>query len=166
MLLLGCLLAVSPAGGLLTRADPVSLSDLLSRRSPGERPEGARSDKRPLQRMKPALAAEPPSSLAQELATAALPEQPLLLPDALPLALAAEDPDLAFAVDPTPFAQVEPIRVAVDKPPERQPSLTLISHVPEPATWLTMLVGFGLLGATLRSARLRPAQSPLPIRRR
>jgi hypothetical protein len=34
-------------------------------------------------------------------------------------------------------------------------NLTISAAVPEPATWLTMLVGFGLAGAALRRSRVR-----------
>lgn len=163
MLLCACLLAVSPAGGLLTRAGPVSLEDLLGRRSPGERLEGARSDKLPLQRMKPAVAApEPPSVIVEELAAAVLPEEPVVPP-------AVEELDLPFVIDPTPLALappllgVDPLVIVVPEITRTDPSPTLVPQVPEPATWLTMLAGFGLLGLALR--RSRPARALLPIRR-
>lgn len=42
-----------------------------------------------------------------------------------------------------------------------------VAAVPEPATWLMMLLGFGLLGGALRAARRQPKSSnrPIPPRR-
>lgn len=39
------------------------------------------------------------------------------------------------------------------------PDNALLRSVPEPATWLTMLLGFGVVGAALRFRRARPASS-------
>lgn len=43
------------------------------------------------------------------------------------------------------------ISVAVDRSDERGPSLlSIVSYVPEPATWALMLAGFGMMGYALR----------------
>jgi hypothetical protein len=48
-------------------------------------------------------------------------------------------------------APVSPIPAALqDDPPALQPTLASATHVPEPSTWLTMIIGFGGIGALLR----------------
>lgn len=37
-----------------------------------------------------------------------------------------------------------------------------VGAIPEPSTWLTMLLGFGVIGASLRFSRVRPAFRQLP----
>jgi len=43
----------------------------------------------------------------------------------------------------------------------RRPT-TAISAVPEPATWMVLICGFGLVGATLRARRPRPSAETQP----
>lgn len=44
----------------------------------------------------------------------------------------------------------------------RQVRMTTAPAVPEPATWATMLLGFGLIGGAMRSARRRPKLAATP----
>lgn len=64
----------------------------------------------------------------------------------------------SFAKGPQPFGATGPITGIVFDPVEFDPFQMLTSGaVPEPATWLSMILGFGLLGSALRRRRLAPA---------
>ena len=52
-----------------------------------------------------------------------------------------------------------PLEEASD--PQIEPGTVPVSPIPEPATWLMLLIGFGAIGKTLRSARGRLRQVPL-----
>lgn len=142
----GALLVTVPADGVRVggHAAAESLAQLLGMRSPGKRPAGALSDKLRRSRVEPAIA-EPPPALPDETPLAdVLPEEDLTVVDVeLPDELALAEVKLP----PVPQTVV-PARYA-SRVPYPSPS----SAVPEPATWLSLCVGFGAIGALLRRRR-------------
>jgi len=130
-----------------------SLAELMSRRSPGERTHGELiktkhkmvAHERALPKIQPA-----PPNLVEVLAppaeappTVEVPPQAQLVPPGV-------------TVTPPPGVVVPPCCHAVP-PPSPPPSPPPPPGVPEPGTWMTMILGFGLTGWMMR--RRRPAHT-------
>lgn len=149
-----------------------SLSDLIGRRSPGARTEGqltktkhARALAR--QRIAPRqhVAAAVPAPKGIELAQ--LFDAPVILPAVVsvenppPLAeLTAPPPTLGGIIVPgsnSPPGESPPVSFPG---PESKTPLTPSSPLPEPGTWATMLLGFGLIGWQVRRSK-RPQRKPV-----
>jgi hypothetical protein len=75
-----------------------------------------------------------------------------------------DQPKAPYTIDPDqgPHQTCDPkCSPPKDWRPQSRPSSPALSPVPEPQTWLMMIVGFGLLGGSLRSRRgWRSAHSP------
>lgn len=158
---------------------PASVSALLDARSPGERLAGALSNKKPLQKAPPVEAAEPPAEGAGPPAAPGAVPNPLvafpgdealgapLVPDgvgphAAPPVEAAEAPSVAAPNAPGFTGGVGPVGLAPPAgggggviPPTGPGGTTPTSPIPEPAAWLTMLIGFAVLGGAARARTLR-----------
>jgi PEP-CTERM motif len=155
-----------------------SLADLLRQRSPGARSEGQLTKTKHArvlarQRLAPKPhhgPAAPPAKLdvadlAQLLAA------PPLVPAAIDLeqpAVVAElsgpPPSLGAIVIPGPGLGGPPGQSPSPRSPgpESKQPVTVPSAVPEPGTWATMLLGFGLIGWRLRRSKRRSSRSRVP----
>ena len=141
-----------------------SFLELMQQRSPGRRTTAtltktkhktARLHQRALPKIRfaiPAFAPEYPKSLVEIVAP---PVQTAAAFDAIPIPLLAQTtPPPALPFNPLPSVIVPPvIPTETPSPPVIQPP----SAVPEPATWMTMLLGFGLVGWRLRRRRPKPS---------
>ncbi len=141
-----------------------SFLELMQQRSPGRRTTAtltktkhktARLHQRALPKIRfaiPALAPEYPKSLVEIVAP---PVQTAAALDAIPIPLLAQTiPPPGVPFNPPPSVIVPPvIPTETPSPPVIQPP----SAVPEPATWMTMLLGFGLVGWRLRRRRPKPS---------
>lgn len=154
-------------GAATARAE--SLADLLDQRSPGARIGGA------LTKTKHRTLAErsaPPAAAPEDLAQVIAPPETAMVP--VPLGAA---PDLEYLSPPQTLASlVAPPQVVGSggccgggggkpgtpggplSPPSAPPLQT--PAVPEPATWMTMLLGFGFTGWALRRNRPGVALAP------
>ena len=152
-----------------------SLADLLGQRSPGERTTAELNKTKRVKRPLAAAGIAPPSPLSAELADILLP--PAEAGDGLqPIAILAGGPPpslLTFLnppggpIIPLPGGEdlIPPpggsngtppvVNLPVDNPhvglPSDEPKETIpVTPLPEPGTWATMLLGFGLMGWWLR----------------
>lgn len=162
------------AGAAAVRA--TNLMDLIDQRSPGVRTEGQLTKMR---RMAPAPLEEfaPPAALPTELAQALSPPSPVELAV-----------DIKATPAPTLFAPPLPGGIFMAHPgggggppgggggggppgggggsPPGSPPIVVPQGpgaVPEPGTWMTMLLGFGLMGWTIRRQRALPATAESPL---
>lgn len=148
-LLVSLLIALPISGGALIGTRQVDILALLGARSPGERAPGAVTTKPPIVRARPEegipfLDAPPP------MFTIVI---PAIEPAAPALVLLAEsDVPAPGALFPTPGVPIGPSGLI-------EPDISPRPAVPEPAVWLTLLVGFGLLGAQLRRSAPRRARA-------
>lgn len=149
-----------------------SLADLLDQRSPGER-TGAQLTKskkmRALAKLQPAPPSSPvpPRPDALELAKLLMPTEPVSTAIEMPAAVVAfgPTPTLGTIIGPNPGGSGPPGGTLVTPPggggtppggggspptTPTQPPLVPTSPVPEPGTWATMLLGFGLIGWRIR----------------
>lgn len=131
---------------------PHQLMAMLDARSPGERPDGAltQSKKRvehPQRALGKVFRKPPP---VEQLAKVVVPppvqfvpppEEPIAADIIPPSLLLASLPPVTGDLLNTPFTPV------LFVPPPPPPSS---SAVPEPGTWMMMLLGFGMLGAAMR----------------
>lgn len=147
------------AGAAATRAQ--NLMELLDKRSPGQRTEGqltkTKSHHRMLAERLPAPAMNAPVELAQMIAP---PPSGLV-----PVDVGAPPAELAFLTPPQPPGAIffpppgggppgggggPPGGCCGGGTPPGTPTIPTPPAVPEPGTWMTMLVGFGLIGWVLR----------------
>lgn len=162
-------------------AASAKVAELMGRRSPGARAAGAISDKRPLpRRARLSFPALPVGDWPDRAAI--IPEQPSpIVPLGNPVVPVEEGPIKAFNLlipeeapetlpplfEPPPV--VTPIVIGPRTPdgPGGPPAAPppVVPVVPEPATWLSMLVGFGLLGAFMRMRRRPSARAQVSSRR-
>lgn len=182
----GLLFVAAPAGGLLAEsANRAGLAELLGMRSPGERMAGAKASKLPLSRipasyrvksgMRTQTLDDPETSLPEDLAEEAViqePEAPFEVAEMQEPPLRLSDDLTALPAPARPSVIVTPVRFDPGRPgnpggpgdpggtvPVDEPPLTPIPAIPEPAVWLTMLAGFGIMGMALRAAGRRGASS-------
>lgn len=143
-----------------------TVAAMLADRSPGQRPEGAlaslKHKKQPAlhQRALPKVR-KPESPLAGIVGSPPVP--PIEMPPETPLynmVSAAPDviPPVAIVPGGTPPGSNSPPPGGgggIVVPPETPtvPQTPVTPAVPEPATWAMMLLGFGMIGFTLRRAR-------------
>jgi hypothetical protein len=136
------------AGAAAVRAQ--SLVDLISQRSPGARTEAqlTKTKHRALAETAPAIA-HVPANLAEVIAPP--------LPDVVPVDLAPPLQLSFFEMPPLPGLLMPPPRGGggccggpPNSPPETPPNTPPPPPVPEPGTWMTMLLGFGLVGWAMR----------------
>jgi len=155
-------------GGAAT-ARAQSLIDLLDKRSPGRRTQGELTKTKVRHALLASrLAAVPSTKLPAELEQVLAAPPPALLPvdvAAPPLVEMAAPllPPGIFASPPGGGGGVtSPPGGGGPGSPPGQPPLTPVPPpaVPEPGTWLTMLVGFGLMGFLLRR---RPTRATLAL---
>jgi hypothetical protein len=150
-----------------------SLSDLIGARSPGERTLGQLSNTKHKHQALADHQAAPeakkplPKNLADALAPVA--EAPVTLPAPVPeLALSSPPPDVFFSPPPGgggvivppgsppgggpggPPNQPPPNQPPPNQPPPNTPPPNQPPAVPEPGTWMTMILGFGVIGWSLR----------------
>ncbi|HEY1145555.1 MAG TPA: PEPxxWA-CTERM sorting domain-containing protein [Allosphingosinicella sp.] len=147
-----------------------SLADLIAQRSPGVRTEAQLTKHaRALAKLRPApkLHGEPATAPAPKSATmpvaqllGAPPLSPVAvdLPPAFPLAeLSLPSPSLGAIVFPGPGSSSSPPGGGSSTPtfPGTPPGKPIVPPpaVPEPGTWATMLLGFGLIGWRMRAAK-------------
>jgi PEP-CTERM motif len=134
-----------------------SLAELMNRRSPGERTQGeliktkhkAVAHERAIPKIQPA----PPKNLVEALAPPAETPPTVEVPPFAQLVPPPTPPGVF--VTPPPGVVVPPCCNIVP-PPSPPPSPPPPPGVPEPGTWMTMILGFGLTGWMMR--RRRPAQ--------
>jgi hypothetical protein len=144
-----------------------SLADLLNARSPGERTEAQLTKTkhaRPLAkpRMRAAQHRQAPKEQTVELAKLLISKPlPVGLERPLPLTLVSPPPSLAMVVTGgggggggvlPPTGGGGPVTFPTTQPRE---VITAPSAVPEPGTWATMLLGFGIIAWQVRR-RARP----------
>jgi hypothetical protein len=131
-----------------------SLADLMSRRSPGERTQGElikTKHKVAHERALPKI--QPPHNLVEALAP------PVEAPPAIdvpPFAQLVPPPTPPGVFVTPPPGVVVPPCCHTTPPPSPPPSPPPPPGVPEPGTWMTMILGFGLTGWMMR--RRHPAQ--------
>jgi hypothetical protein len=144
-----------------------SLADLLNARSPGERTEAQLTKTkhaRPLAkpRMRSAQHRQAPKEQTVEIAELLISKPlPVGLERPLPLTLVSPPPSLAMVVTGggggggvlPPTGGGGPVTFPTTQPRE---VITAPSAVPEPGTWATMLLGFGIIAWQVRR-RARPA---------
>jgi len=157
---------------------------IMHSRSPGERAEGAllvkkgmatlaESTPAPVAAKVPAAIAVPaaPSPLAP-IATAATPVPaviPAVMPAVSPIAAIPAAAHAAGLIFPPVFIpgghHTTTHVVTVVTPPPTTPSPPPpVPGVPEPQTWVMMMVGFGLLGVFLRRRKSAIARQPVQVR--
>ena len=155
-------------GGAAT-ARAQSLIDLLDKRSPGRRTQGELTKTK----VRHVLLATRLAAVPAPRLPAAL-EQVLAAPPAALLPVDVGTPQLEMAaaplLPPGIFASppgggggvIGPPGGGGPGSPPGQPPLTPVPPpaVPEPGTWLTMLVGFGLMGCLLRRRSVRRTPAP------
>jgi hypothetical protein len=158
-----------------------SLAELLDQRSPGDRDAGALTKTKRVHQALTKLRGKPVPPLApsaSELAKLLLPPAPLVPMDtAVPVALVqGPPPTLGEIVGPPPSAGPGGVLVAppggrggspggggsgpIVYPGRDTKDIVTAPAVPEPGTWATMLLGFGLIGWRIRrgaARRLLPA---------
>ena len=199
----GALAVATPSGVIwLPPANATAqVMELLNTRSPGSRPPGARTSKRPLSKAAPTQQLnadrereatalpqtrtrtgpavldvdETPELLSSgvplTLASADLPQFFIPLSDILPTALASATSTGPLVAPPTAgfggggggaFGPISssPVASPLAPGPTTPPGdvgivtpATPVSAVPEPGTWLTMIIGFGAVGVQLRRRR-------------
>ena len=139
---------------------------LMRARSPGDRAEGAQTTKRPVQlaalarpvsKAAPAAAISPPPVAAPPVAMAApaavAPVAPAVagapVVSAVPVAAGGFPAAAGLAILPLiPFidgGDDDGVSPSVPQPPT--------PAIPEPATWMMMILGFGILGSVMRRRR-------------
>lgn len=161
----------------LSRGNSESLLSMFRDRSPGPRAPGAQSAKRapmsamlsdstPAAKLRPAMApAAAPAKLMAPAAVAA--PLPFTAPPAFapPLGVPAfAPPGVAGPVifPPLLFPGGGDDVTTIVNPPSAGPAP--VPGIPEPGSWLMMIVGFGLTGAVLRRRRLASAPAgPLQL---
>lgn len=181
------------AGGTGGTADPAGL---LARRSPGARNEGAqaRAKKRLLasaeappepatQRVlgtvraprRPDPSAPPAAGLAENFALPPGEAELFGLPPTSPIGLAALDPAI---LPPPPGQGLQPLPPGggspgggsfVPQPPAEPETGTTppLAPIPEPASWIAMLIGFAMIGHRLRrQGNASPARPRISSRKR
>lgn len=169
LLLSLALLAFVSRGQLATASLPQQLMALLEARSPGERVAGAltqskkrieRSIARLPKKLIPALPT-PTEQLAKVVVPATPPLQIVPPPEAPPVADIIA-PALMLASLP-PIAGSSLLNPApgpvLFMPPPPPPPTLVNSAVPEPQSWLIMLIGFGMIGSAMQRRQrlaLRP----------
>jgi hypothetical protein len=160
--------ATTPFGGVSLATAAVqrakSFLQLIQQRSPGTRTRAALVKtkhkrlvvhERALPKVRMAVATIPPPQ--PELIDLVAPPLPVL-----PVSLEALTiPPLSQPSSAPGFPLIGPPGIVVPPPlsPSTTPLVPPISAVPEPATWLTMLLGFGLIG--WRRRRRRFQRNPL-----
>ena len=142
-----------------------SLADLIGQRSPGARTEGQLTKTKHArvlskQRVAPKALALPPSKvslppIAQLLAATPLPPATVDLEKPMPLAELSAPPTLGGILVPGPGPNAPPggSPPASFPGPEPKVPVTPPSAVPEPGTWATMLLGFGMMGWRMRRSK-------------
>ena len=171
----GTLLSVAGVTGSDAVAAAVSqaksLAELLDQRSPGDRGTGALTKTKRVHHALTKVRGKPVPPLtpsASELAKLLLPPAPLVLETGLPVALVQGPPPTLGEIVGPPRA-AGPGGVLVAPPgggggspgggtgPIVYPGRDVITApaVPEPGTWATMLLGFGLIGWRIRRRGIR-----------
>jgi hypothetical protein len=176
VLILSAFSVLSAAGSALwfsdlapiSRGSTESLLSMLRDRSPGQRAPGAQSVKQPMSAM---LSERTPAAKLRPAMAPAAPPAKFLAPTAgsAPLPLVAAP--MPFAPPPVAIPAFAPAGVAgplfippilipggggdvtnvVVNPPGAGPSP--VPGVPEPESWVMLIIGFGLTGAALRRRR-------------
>jgi hypothetical protein len=159
------------AGAAASRAQ--SLMDLIGKRSPGERTAAqlTKTKHKPMAERDAPEVAHAPTNLTEVI----VPPVPELVPiDAGP------PPQLAFLempslpnllIPPSGGPKVPPgggggcCGGPPSAPPVTPPNTPPPPPLPEPGTWMTMLIGFGLIGGVLRRTGKQPLLIPQPSRR-
>ena len=149
-----------------------SLVDMLNKRSPGQRTEAqltkTKHKQRALAKMRPLIRkpaipppAFTPTPMEVELASIVMPP-PEFVPPPIGQIDIAPPPTLSSIVSPPPGVIVPPGQDTPQTNPTPEPREPVIvtPPVPEPATWLMMLLGFGLIGWRVRRGKAS-AQQPL-----
>lgn len=159
-------------------------ADILGRRSPGPRAEGALANLKPSRHQsvqeralaKVRMPGVPPTILASQPETLvpALPDQQLApaIRGAAPLyELVARNPAISgLQADQVPGGPVGAIGPIFTQPATAPlaPSGPQVSAVPEPTSWILYVVGFGLIGGVLRRKGRRGAfrfrSAPVAVR--
>lgn len=157
-----------------------SLAELLDQRSPGDRGAGALTKTKRVHQALTKLRGKPAPPLtpsASELARLLLPPAPLVpVQTGVPVALAGPPPTLGEIIGPPPSAGPGGVLVSppgggggspggggsgpIVYPGHDTKDVITAPAVPEPGTWATMLLGFGLIGWRIRRSaarRLLPA---------
>jgi len=149
------------------------LVDMLNKRSPGQRTEAqltkTKHKQRALAKMRP-LTRKPlvvplaftPTPMEVELASIVMPP-PKLIPPPIGQIDIGPPPTLGTIVSPPPGMIVPPGGDTPQSNPTPEPHEPVIETpppVPEPATWLMMLLGFGLIGWRVRHGKAG-GQQPL-----
>lgn len=151
-----------------------SLAELLDQRSPGDRGAGALTKTKRVHRALTKLRSKPVPPLtpsASELARLLLPPAPLVPETGFPVALVqGPPPTLGEIVGPPPSAGPGGVLVAppiggggspggssgpIVYPGRDTKDIITVPAVPEPGTWATMLLGFGLIGWRIRRGAAR-----------
>jgi len=151
-----------------------SLVDLLDKRSPGQRTAAqltkikhkqvALAKVRPAARTQPVVGFASLTSMPVELASLVMPATPLVPPSLGQIDLGSP-PTLGSIVAPPGGGVISSPPGGgggtpgggppATNPTEPREPLIVTPPVPEPATWLTMLLGFGLIGWQIRRGKRR-----------
>jgi len=155
---------------------PKSLMALLDARSPGEREKGALTSTKPrklavaaakpsqralgkIVRPSPAPPAEfvealiPPGAVAAAPAIAPPPTLAEVIPTVGGIPGSGSPPGVALVGSPGGGGPGAPGAPGVPGTPETPLNPDVPSAVPEPATWMMMLLGFGVIGSSMRRRR-------------
>ena len=132
------------AGAAVTRARDVM--DLIDQRSPGARTEAQLTKMR-------RMAMAPPEDFPPVRVPVNLAEVIAPPPAYVPVDVQAKAPELLFMTPPPPGAIFMTPPGGGGGSPPGSPPLLVTPAVPEPGTWMTMLLGFGFIGWSMRRQR-------------